>query len=69
MKIGKTKASVIQDNNNILLNRKHPVLARTHLYTAQTTIRRVLANNEYAKNMPGNMKSDRLCKETQRGKD
>ncbi|WP_298026228.1 hypothetical protein [uncultured Alistipes sp.] len=52
MKIGKTKASVIHDNNNILLNRKHPVLARTHLYTAQTTIRRVLANNEYAKNMP-----------------
>ena len=52
MKIGETKASVIQDNNNILLNLKHLVLARTHLYTTQTTIRRVLANNEYAKNMP-----------------
>ncbi len=53
MKIGETKASVIQNNNNnILLNRKHLVLARTHLYTTQTTIRRVLANNEYAKNMP-----------------
>jgi hypothetical protein len=52
MKIGKTKASVVQDNNNILLNRKHPALARTHLYTAQTTIRSVLANSEYAKNVP-----------------
>ena len=50
--MGATKASVIQDNNNILLNRKHPVLARTHLYTAQTTIRRVLANNEYTKHIP-----------------
>ena len=50
--MGATKTSVIQDNNNILLNRKQPVLARTHLYTAQTTIRRVLANNEYAKNIP-----------------
>ena len=52
MKMGETKESVILDNNNILLNRKHPILARTHLYTTQTTIRRVLANNEYAKNMP-----------------
>lgn len=42
----------MQESNNALLNRKHPVLASTHLYTAHTTIRSVLANNEYAKNMP-----------------
>ncbi|QUR51105.1 hypothetical protein FQN59_17010 [Parabacteroides distasonis] len=52
MKTGKMKASIMQESNNVLLNRKHPVLASMHLYTAHTTIRRVLANNEYAKNMP-----------------
>lgn len=41
-----------QNSRNIRLNRKLPKLARKHLYTVQTTIKRVLANNEYANSVP-----------------
>jgi hypothetical protein len=52
IKGGKIKAMIMLNKRKILLKRKHPALARVHLYTAHTTVNSVLAKREYANKLP-----------------